>query len=72
MGVLRMRFPINEETKKPYGMPKGVKPQDEEPVDLDKVNKQRLALESLDVETRAKAMVSESGKSKKEFKKGKK
>lgn len=40
-------------------LPKGVTVKDEGPEDLDKVNKQRLAAASLDVETRNKAFSTE-------------
>lgn len=50
-----VRYPIDEKTKKPYGIPKGEKAQDEDQIDLDKVNKQKLAAASLDIETRNRA-----------------
>ncbi len=50
-----MRYPKNEEGEF-YGMPKGEEaPEDTQP-DLEKVNEQRLAAASLDVETRKKAL----------------
>ncbi len=59
-----MRYPIDEKTKKPYGMPKGEKSKEEEPVDLDKENEKRLAAASLDVGTRRKAAGPDSVKKK--------
>lgn len=37
-----MRYPISEETKEPYGMPKGEKALDDAPADLGKVNQDKL------------------------------
>ena len=54
-----MRYPIDEKTGKPYGMPKGVKANQPEEVDLAKVNKQKLAAASLDVEERKRLSQSE-------------
>lgn len=47
-----MRFPIDAKTGKPYGMPKGVKADQPERVDLEQVNRQKLAAASMDVEER--------------------
>ena len=55
-----MRFPIDAKTGKPYGMPKGVKPQEEKPAEVDEAHKQRAAGASPDAATRDKTFKPDS------------